>query len=280
MIVREDGDQLILVRQADHGLLSGWLAAAWGASPWAVPEPYDSAVVGARLHDMAWTPFDEALPLRPDGRPYAFHEVSRTVTTRLYTRGIDAVEAIDGYAGLLTSLHFSGFLTSHWDWLHAGRPTELAEEERAAVERFVEQEQARQARLRDQLGVDAAHDRQLMCNYFWLQLWDRISLDVCRQGFSGWSADYPATPASTEAGAATVRLHVELRQDGVCCLEPYPLVVNPFRARVPAVRVPLAGERAALRDAWRAGCRDSIEISFRPRSTELQPQDGQAAGGL
>ena len=30
MIIREDGDYLLLVRQADHALLSGSLAAAWG----------------------------------------------------------------------------------------------------------------------------------------------------------------------------------------------------------------------------------------------------------
>ena len=72
MIVREDGDFLLLVRQADHAFLSGSLAAAWGRAPWVPPEPYHSTVIGARLHDLAWTTFDEALPRRPNGRHYAF----------------------------------------------------------------------------------------------------------------------------------------------------------------------------------------------------------------
>lgn len=266
MIVREEGDHLVLVRQADHGLLSGWLAAAWGAPPWAAAEPFESTVVGARLHDLAWTSFDEALPCRPDGRPYAFNEVSRSLTTRLYCRGIDAVEAIDAYAGLLTSLHFSGFLTSHWGWTPLALRSDLPPEEQQAVDRFLVHELARQERLRDRLGIDQAGGRRLMCNYFWLQLWDRISLDICRHGFTGWSGDYPQTPVDTSEDGESVRLHVDLRPDGVCRLDPYPLLTNPLRARIPAVRVPLAaaGNQAALRLAWRSGHGEAIEVSFSP----------------
>jgi len=266
VIVRQEGDQLVLVRQADHALLSGWLAAAWGRPPWAAAEPYESAVVGARLHDLAWTAFDEAVPCRPDGRPYAFHEVSRLVTTRLYGRGIDAVEAIDEYAGLLTSLHFTGFLTSHWGWTPLALPTDLAPQEKEAVDRFLLHEFARQARLRDRLGAGQGVDRQLMCNYFWLQLWDRISLDICRHGFSGWTGDYPMTPVRTDDDAESVSLHIELRPDGVCRLAPYPLLSNPLRARVPAVRLraPAAGDRVALRSAWRSAHDDAIEVRFSP----------------
>ncbi len=266
MIVHEEGDDLVLVRQADHSLLSGWLAAAWGGGPWSVPQPYDSAVVAARLHDLAWTPFDEALPRRPDGRPYAFHEVSRAVTTQLYGRGIDAVEAIDRYAGLLTSLHFTGFLTSHWGWLHSSRPTRLTEEEEAAVELFLNEEGTRQGRLRDWLSVDAEQDRRLMCNYFWLQLWDRISLDVCRHGFSGWSADYPAVPVNPAPNAQTVALHIQLEPDGICRLAPYPLLASPLRARVPATRVPRTTGPDRLTELWRLDCAGSIDVCFQPSS--------------
>ena len=264
MIVREEGDRLVLVRQTDHALLSGSLAAAWGAAPWAPPRPHDSCVVGARLHDLAWAAFDEALPRRPDGRPYAFHEVARAVTTRLYVHGLDAVEAVDPYAGLLASLHLSGFFTSHWGWLHGHRPPALAGEEGAAVDRFVAHERARQRRLRDRLGVDGVRDRELMCAYVWLQLWDRISLDVCRHGFHGWSGEYPEAPVGPEPDARVVRLRVTLEPGGVCRLDPYPLLPRPYRARVPAVEVPLAAaaDAAELRRAWRAGGGDGIEVTF------------------
>ena len=264
MIVRENGDHLVLVRQADHGLLSGWVAAAWGAPPWTVPEPYDSVVVGARLHDLAWTTFDETLPCRPDGRPYSFYEVSRAITTRLYSRGIDAVEALDEYAGLLASLHFTGFMTGHWSWTPVAPPDGLVGEEGEAVERFLEHEFARRGRLRDRLGVDQGGDRQLMCNYIWLQLWDRISLDICRHGFAGWSGAYPPAPFSAVKDSETVSLRIELQPGGVCRLAPYPLISSPFRASVPAVRLPLAAleDRRALRRLWRSGCSDAIDVTF------------------
>jgi hypothetical protein len=190
VIVRRDAEDLVLVRQADHALLSGWLAAAWGAAPWQSPEPHRSTVVGARLHDLAWTPFDEELHCRPDGQPVAFIEVDRSTSTGFYAGGLDAVEAIDPYAGLLGSLHYSGFYTSHWGWQHWARPTELE----PVLERFVAHELERQGRLRRELDMGSDDERRLSCNYFWLQLWDRISLDVCRFGFSGFAEDYPPVP--------------------------------------------------------------------------------------
>jgi hypothetical protein len=240
VIVREEGAELVLVRQADHALLSGWLAAAWGAPPWTAPRPHHGSVVGARLHDLAWTAFDETLPRRPDGRPFAFHEVPRAVTTRLYRQGADAVEALEPYAGLLTSLHLSGFFISHWGWQHGFPPPSQEGEEGEAISRFVEHELARQRRLREELHLRSPErERELMCNYLWLQLWDRLSLYVCLYGHRGWSGDLPATPVGTEPGAEVVSLHAELEPAGVCRLDPYPLVPRPFRARVPAVRVPV-----------------------------------------
>ena len=53
MIVRQEGEGLLLVRQADHALLSGWLAAGWGAAPWQAPKPRYSTIIGARLHDLS-----------------------------------------------------------------------------------------------------------------------------------------------------------------------------------------------------------------------------------
>jgi len=268
VIVREEGDELVLVRQTDHALLSGWLAAAWQAPPWQAPRPYDSCVAAARLHDLPWAAFDETLPCRPDGRPFSFHEVARATTTRLYVIGLDALEAIDPYASLLASLHFSGFFTNHWGWRADFQPPPLGGEEGEAVGAFVEHEVRRQRQLRDRLGVDAVDDRELRCGYLWLQLWDRISLDICRYGFTGWSGEYPPMPPNLELDAAAVRLRVALEPGGICRLDPYPLLERPFRARVPAVRIPLPalGDPGELRRAWRAGGGSTtIDVTFLPR---------------
>jgi len=265
VIVREEGDRLLLVRQADHALLSGMLAAAWGKPPWVAPEPRASVVVGARYHDLAWASFDETLPRRADGRPLSFLEVSRAVSTQLYARGIDAVETLDEYAGLLVSLHFSGFFTSHWGWRHRAS-LELEGEEREAVSRFLDRERARQHRLRDRLGVGPEREAELRRNYLWLQLWDRISLDVCRRGFTGWSVDYPATPVGTGSDSRWVSLHVELQPGGRCLLDPYPLFPDQLQAQVPAAWLPLdvLADPGRLWSAWSSGG-TTIEVVFAPR---------------
>jgi hypothetical protein len=257
MIVRRDGEDLVLVRQADHALCSGWLAAAWGTPPWQPPEPRDSTILGARLHDLAWTPFDEQLRLRPDGQPYAFFEVDRSISTSFYLRGLDAVEAIDPYAGLLGSLHYSGFYTSHWGWQHWARPSGPEE----VVDSFVAHELLRQARLRWQLGLGPVEERRLACNYFWLQLWDRVSLDICRFGFAGFTESYPAVPLGYAPDAQTVRLRIELGSDGVCRLDPYPLVPSPYEARIPCVRVPAGADP---RRAWLSSGGETIDARFEP----------------
>lgn len=259
MIVREEPDGgLLLVRQVDHSMLSGWLAAAWGAPPWDRPAQRESAIVGARLHDYAWIPWDEALVLRPDGRPYNFIEVDRAKLAPLYSRGADGVEAIDAYAGLLVSLHYSGFYHSHWGWQHWGRAS-LEGDEKAAVEGLVERELGRQRRLCDRLGLHGELEADLERNYKWLQLWDRVSLEICRQGFAGWEQELPAVPGP--AGGEPIRLRMRLEPGGVCRLDPYPLLARPFRAAIPCVRVAPGGD---VREAWRAGGGESLAVSFQP----------------
>lgn len=258
MILREEGDQLVLVRQVDHSMLSGWLAAAWGAGPWERPEPYQSCVVGARLHDLIWVPWDEALPRRPDGRPYNFFEVARPLIVPYQRRGIDAVEALDAYAGMLASLHFSGFYHSHWGW----EPLSVDDQDREVVAEHVDHELDRQRRLRVTLGLDQLGERRLECNYKWLQLWDRISLHICLFGFdSGYEAEYPSVPARVDGGEK-LPLRIRLDPGGICLLDPYPLEVEPYRARIPCLRAPLA-ELDSLERRWRATGWDAMEVTFR-----------------
>src|SRR5438105_1168066 len=137
-------------------MLSVWLAASWCAGPWERPQPYSSCVIAARLHDLIWVPWDEALPRRPDGRPYNFREVPRQAILPYQQRGIDAVEALDPYAGLLVSLHFSGFYRSQWGWEFG----EVDEADRAMVAEHVRHEDARQRRIRKTLGWDAQAERR------------------------------------------------------------------------------------------------------------------------
>ncbi|MEA2646526.1 MAG: hypothetical protein QOE92_1609 [Chloroflexota bacterium] len=267
MIVRQEGEELVIVRQADHAHLSGALAAAWGEPPWAVPVPFPSVVVGARLHDDAWVGFDEAPALTEDGRPRSFFEVDRELTSEMYRRGVDAVAVHDRYAGLLVSLHYSGFFHGHWDWEPFARPGDFGGAEGAALRRFVDGELIRQAGLREELGIAAGADSDLAANYRWLQLWDRVSLDICRQDATQpWAVDYPEVPVSYEPGAPRAVLKFAMVARGHYTLSPFPLRGGGFPARLPATRIRhLPGERPEVFLArWRTARRSWIEARIEP----------------
>ena len=256
MLVHKVGEGLRLVRQNDHARLSGRLAELWGGGPWAMPVPHREMALGAALHDLAWTAWDEQPALREDGTPLAFYEVPRTITAPMYERGIDAVQAIDARAGLLVSLHYSGLFTSHWGWEPLADMARMSPQDREAVERFLENERERQGLL----GIDVG-DRHLECAYKWLQLWDRISLDVCRHDFDeGWSGGYPPVPVG--AKGPDVTLSIRLEPPNLCLLEPYPLTLEPALEAVPAVIATPAELRA--RGGLLSGLReDRLEVVFR-----------------
>lgn len=253
MILREEADGFTCVRQVDHAHLSGELAADWGGDSWDTPEPHADVVVGATRHDDAWAAWDQAPEVR-DGRPLAFHEVDRVTTTAMYAAGVDAISADNPYAGLLTSLHYSGFFSSHWGWQPFSTPGRFSEPQASALRRFVATELARQGRLRSALGLGPADERRLEVNYKWLQLWDRVSLDICRQSADEpWVIDYPAAPARYQPGNE-VSLKFAMVAPGRYTLNPYPLRLAPFRVSVPAVALPPGpfSSRETLVEQWRA----------------------------
>jgi hypothetical protein len=255
VIVRlEDGDAVI-VRQADHAELSGRIAAAWGAAPWEAPEPFPSVVVGARRHDDAWLEFDEAPTLNDSNVPRGFYEVDRVLTADMYRRGIDAMVNIDLYGALLVSLHFSGFFHSHWGWEPFALPENFPEPQAGALRDFVDGELDRQDRLRAELDIGGDDERRLACNYFWLQLWDRISLDICRQDQSQpWALEYPETPMTSAPDAERVALKFAMVAPGEYRLTPYPMRAEPLTVHIPAARIAVAdyATREQFVGLWRS----------------------------
>jgi hypothetical protein len=265
VIVRQEGESLVIVRQADHAYLSGTLAAAWGLPPWTIPEPYPSVVVGARTHDDAWLAWDEAPGQPPGGWPLSFYEVDRVTTSDLYRRGIDAVSQLDVYAGLMVSLHYSGFFHGHWDWQPFATPERFSDPDGAALRRFVDGELERQVILRAAAGLGQDDELLLAANYKWLQLWDRISLDICRQDpVEEWEIEYPATPAGYEPDAAPITLRFAHRGSGSYVLNPYPLRIAPIHATIPMtrLRLPLPADRGQFLDTWRTTAQDALAVTI------------------
>jgi hypothetical protein len=262
VIVREDGDRLVIVRQADHARLSGRIAAAWGRSPWEAPRPLPAVTVGARVHDDAWLMWDDAPEVR-DGRPLGFHEVDRVKTVSMYSAGVTAAVALDPYAGLLTSLHYSGFFTSHWGWQPFSTPDRFPEPQSMALRLFLQDERQRQDVLRRGLNLGRDDEAVLEANYKWLQLWDRISLDICRQSREApWALDYPDVPVRYD-GPETVALKFAMVTPGTYVLNPYPLLPRAFRVAIPAVTLRAGfSSREEFLEAWRGAREDTMTATI------------------
>ena len=89
MIVRQDGDRLILILQTDHAAISGWLAEHWGNDAFDRPDPFDSVVYAAARHDDGWIPWEKAPKVDPETRlPYQFTDLPIDEHWGFYSTGL------------------------------------------------------------------------------------------------------------------------------------------------------------------------------------------------
>ncbi len=154
------------VTQRDHALLAGALARAWDV------ELSEVVYRAIDAHDDPWAQIDRA-PV-PDGHGW-FHDfvtLPQADRLELYTSGLDAMG--DGFAALLTSLHFERLLGRH------------------APDRWRAIEAARQARIAASLELD---EGRLEADLDWLRFFDAASLYACMtapdldgQGRPAWLA--------------------------------------------------------------------------------------------
>src|SRR5579863_6512797 len=185
MIIQEQGDQLILIRQTDHAMLSGFFARSLGNKVFSRPEPFESFCLAATEHDNGWNEW-ELLP-QIDPRtfaPYNFMSIPTEEHVALYQRGIERIVRVDHYAGLLVSMHCAGL----YDRTRATMPGFSAKyvksDESQLVSDFVQQLRLQQLRLKVDLRANAvtkehSEEKTLQANYQRLEALDRLSLYFC-----------------------------------------------------------------------------------------------------
>src|SRR5258708_9962383 len=99
MIVQEQGDELVLIRQTDHAVLSGFLAREWGNELFGRPEPFESLRLAATEHDNGWREWELLPQIDPKTHlPYSFIALPTAAPIQLYQRGIDRVVQADPHA--------------------------------------------------------------------------------------------------------------------------------------------------------------------------------------
>lgn len=163
MIVRETEHEFVMTAQHDHAQLSGDVANHF--RHFFVNDPsFEDLLFAVYHHDFGWVRLDET-PIWDDRKslPYSFTDYPLLPKVTHYQFGLDQVERMNKYAGLLCSMHYYSFGFQH-------------STDRDCIE-FAQHEEYRQIRIRDELSV--TNNEDVIKQFMLLQICDRISLYVC-----------------------------------------------------------------------------------------------------
>jgi hypothetical protein len=241
MIVQEQGDELVLIRQTDHAVLSGFLAREWGNELFQRPEPFESLRLAATEHDNGWREWELLPQIDPKTHlPYSFMSLPTDVHIQLYQRGIERAVKADRYAGLLVSMHASGLYDRARATIPGFSAKYVKSTETELVSGFLQGLKLQQLRLKVDLRGETAtrelvQDKLLENNSRRLEALDRLSLYFC---MSGTPRD--ATIENVPVDDQGSEVDWELRPDGpnAVSLAPYPFRREPLQASILTRKVP------------------------------------------
>jgi hypothetical protein len=241
MIVQERGDELILIRQTDHAVLSGFFAREWGNELFRRFEPFESVGLAASEHDNGWQEWELQPEIDPKTRlPFSFMSLPTDAHIELYQRGIERVVKSDRYAGLLVSMHASGLYDRTRATIPGFSAKYVKSTETELVSGFLQALKLQQLRLKVDLRADAARkdlvqEKLLERNLRRLEALDRLSLYLCMSG-----APHDATIESVPVDDQGSEVDWELRPDGpnAVSLGPYPFRREPLQVSILTRRVP------------------------------------------
>lgn len=240
MIIQEQGDQLILIRQTDHAVLSGFLARALGNKNFSRPEPFESFCLAAAEHDNGWSEWElfPQIDLKTF-LPYNFMSIPTEEHIALYQRGIERVVRADRYAGLLVSMHCAGLYDRTRATIPGFSAKYVKSNEAQPVSDFLQRLRLQQLRLKVDLRADAilkeyADEAALQANLQRLEALDRLSLYFCMAPMDDSTID--AVPVNTSGGEADWNL--QPAGNNFVTLNPYPFQKDPLRISILARRVP------------------------------------------
>jgi len=240
MIIQEQGEHLVLIRQTDHAVLAGHFARELGSEEFALPQPQDSFILAATEHDNGWNEW-ELLPEidQVTFLPFSFMSIPTRDHIELYQRGIERVVKVDRYAGLLVSMHCLGL----YDRMRATMPGFSAKyvkaNESQTVNDFLQTLRLQQLRLKVDLRADPrmkdfTEEKWLETNLLRLEALDRLSLYVCMGPLEGATID--AVPADYHGNEVDWNLQPE--GSSAVMLEPYPFRRDPQEISILARRIP------------------------------------------
>lgn len=225
MIVHPVGDTAEIVMQVEHSVVAGQLAELWPGL-----EPRESVILAATYHDCGWRVWEASPRMNAEtGRPQNFLEVDIDLHLQFYELGIMEVTERDPYAGMLVGKHLAGIYRQRYG-TQAALTMKRAPDAQFKVDEFVARIEERFLTLQRELGVP---DDEFWRNYVLLQVFDRLSLWLCKGDPAGTGAMQILLPDGGELAVVPTA--------GGCALQPYPLATEPVKVPVPVRVVPLGG---------------------------------------
>ena len=240
MIIQEQHDQLLLIRQTDHAMLAGFFARALGNKVFGRPEPFESFCLAAAEHDNGWNEWELLPQIDPKTfTPYNFMSIPTEEHIALYQRGIERVVRADRYAGLLVSMHCAGLYDRTRATMPGFSAKYIKSNETPLVSDFLQRLRLQQLRLKVDLRTDPvmkayADDHSLQANLQLLEALDRLSLYFCLAPLEGSTID--AVPVNGNGSEADWDL--QPAGNNYVTLEPYPFMKDPLEISILARRVP------------------------------------------
>lgn len=233
MLVRDAGEDVLVIGQASHAWLSGQLARAWGNQRFPAPSPREEVCLAALQHDVGWAQVDlhPTLDART-GRPHSFLDLPQiSAHIELWSAAPSKLLTQSTYAALLVSMHGTA--------LYARRDlNQLSQGDAELVREYLSAEYGRQAELKAQLRPD---ERQLARNQRLIWTWDSLSLAVCLP----WD---PHTATRVPAAEGEVDLEMHSTAPDRFALHPWPFTRPEVRVHCEArrLRERCAGERELI----------------------------------
>ncbi len=171
MIIRQQGDWLLLITQADHARLAGDVMAHWREDGFDAHPRRDTILHAITHHDNGWLEEDSEMHVDDEGNPLDFVSVPAWVKHGIWPRGVDRIGRDEPYAAALIAQHA---LTVHGQQ----RTDPLWHPFFAAMD-------ARREALLARAGGDAR--ATLDADYRFVQAGDQLSLIFC----NGWRTPFP-----------------------------------------------------------------------------------------
>lgn len=150
MLLRADGDAVLVIGQPAHAWVSGQIARSWGNERFGSVESREAVCLAAEQHDVGMAGWDLEPTLNTTtGRPHGFTELPLETHLALWTEGPRTVMTQSPHAALLVSMHGAG--------LYERRDLSKAEpSDAAAIRSFLADQRSFQEHLAEALRADPA----------------------------------------------------------------------------------------------------------------------------